>query len=940
MTDTIKIKKRNMAFFLFWIALFCLGIAAVCPVTVRAEETAQRTIRVAFPVEEGMSYFHSDGSPDGYNYVYLEKIAEYTGWKIEYVRYDSGDATQDILDALADIKAGKVDLLGPMLKTSAQDPDLAYPQKSYGTVSTTLCALETSSLREDNAAALSPLRVGLLAQAETRNQEVISYLNTENFDYELSYYDSFEEQKQALADGEVDVISSVSLAPISGTRIIEKFSPRPYYFVSSKENQALIDELDQTITIVDQVQPSLQDVLFDRFFRNARYIFAPTEEQKEYLESLDTLQVLCLDGDAPYVYRREGKPAGMLVAVLNDFAEQAGVAMEYTFCESRSELESTLENGDYDLLIGLPFTSEYCTKIGFVRSKSIMESTIAYLHTADAENHGTVAVEKGLEQEVDTSDFDSLFVCENVEECIEAVKNGSADYAIGDRSALEYYIYDTYSSLVTSPISGETQNLCVAINRDSDLEFIRLINDYIYSLSDLQKTTFLEEGNTHVHHATLQSYVRLHPAQAVVVFSSLTGLVAVALFALFHARQMRKKNVELQHANEVKGEFLTRMSHDIRTPMNGIIGLLNISDRFLNEPEKVRMYHRKIRMASEYLLDLINDVLDMSKLDYGDVHLLQESVDLKEVLENCCDMLHEKAVESNITILAPDLETFDPPQVITSELHVRQVLMNLMSNAVKYNRPGGTVRLGAEVLSQEKNTVTCRFTVEDTGIGMSEAFQKKMFEPFSQEAGGARGELKGTGLGLSIVQRINEKLGGDLQVESQKGQGTCFTWTLTFAADPAQQEKQQTSAQAIDLRGKKILAAEDNALNAEILLFLLDDLGAETILVGNGKEAVETFRKSEPGEIDLILMDVMMPVMDGYTACRAIRNMNRPDAPVIPIIALTAQAFAEDAVKSAEAGMDAHLTKPLDEEKLKACMERLIRERELYRPSPRPKQGT
>ena len=675
-----------------------------------------------------------------------------------------------------------------------------------------------------------PLKVGLWEQAKTRNQEVIS---------------------------------NVSLDPISGTRIIERFAPRSYYFAS--EDEDLLKEVDEEISIIKQVQPSLPDVLFDKYFRNTRYVFAPTQQQKDYLKSMDTLEVLCVERDAPYVYQKEGKPAGMMVEILNSFAEETGVSINYTFCQSRDEAEQKLKEESYDLMIGLSFDSEYCARLGFVRSKSIMESNLAYLHRSENSSHKTVAIEKGMESLVDTTEFQEVIKCDNIVQCMEAVTNGRADYAVGDRSALEYYMYDTYSTLVTGLISGSAQNICIAIARESNLQFIRLVNDYIYSLSDLQKTTFLEEGNMHLYKTSLRGYVRMHPIQ--------TAFIMVACSMMFHAKRM----------------------------------------------------HKKIRVASEYLLSLINDVLDMSKLDSGEMYFAEESVYLREMLENCRDIMETRAAEHGIELETPGLENFNQPRVLTSELHIRQIAMNIISNAIKYNKPNGKIIATAEVVNQTEDYVTCRFMVKDTGIGMSDDFQKNMFDPFSQEYGKDRSEFRGTELELSIVKRIVDQMGGEIRVESKKGVGTTFTWTLTFKTDKEyREEKVAANQQDFSLAGKKILAAEDNTLNAEILIFLLDDMGADTVLVENGKQVVEAFKESDWDEYDCILMDVMMPIMDGYTATRRIRGLSRPDAQSIPIIALTANAFAEDRKKAMEAGMNDHVAKPVDMKVLTAVLQKYL----------------
>lgn len=919
-------RRKKKIWFWFWVILICIFMFQ--PGTVRADTGEERTVRVAFPMQEGMSYFRSDGTPTGYTYTYMEKISEYTGWKIEYVPYNSADENQNISDAMDDLEAGKVDFLGPLLKNEETRNRFLFPERSYGTVYTTLYALETSNLREDNARMFGSLRVGLLKRADTRNQEVVNYLESEDFQYKLTYYETEEEQYRALLNEEVDVVSGISLSPFSGCRVIERFSPRSYYFAAAPGNTELVHELDDVIKTLDLVQPSLQEVLFERYFRNGKYIFAPTEKQKEYLASLGTIRVLCVDHDAPYVYRKNGKPAGMLVGVLEDFARKADVSLEYSFCNSREEAEERLKNEKYDLMIGVSFTSRYCAEHGFVRSKSIMESNLAYAHYSENDSHKKIAVQEGLEDLVDTTEFKEIFSCGNAKECVEAVKKGKADYAVADRSGLAYYIYDSYSSLVTSLISGGTQTICIAIARDSDLQFIRLLNDYIYSLSDTQKTAFLEDGNMHEHKTTLKSYMRIHPAQVILVFVALTASIAVACTMLFHARRIHKKNEEIREANQVKTEFLTRMSHDIRTPMNGIIGMLNIADRYVDNPEEVKKYHQKIRMASEYLLSLINDVLDMRKIDQKDIMLLEESVNLRDVIENCRDILEAKAGEQEITLDTTGMAEFNPPQLLASEVHLRQIFMNIISNAIKYNKYGGKIFIQAIVLEQTEDKVTCRFSVTDTGIGMSEGFQKQMFEPFTQEHGENRSEFKGTGLGLSIVKRIIEEMGGEIQVESELDIGTKFIWDLTFPVDKeADKRAENIPDRKVTLKGIYVLAAEDNSLNSEILKFILEDMGMKVKLVENGELAVKAFEESRPGEYAIILMDIMMPVMDGYEASHIIRNMKRADAAKIPIIALTANAFAEDIVRSSEAGMDAHITKPIDENKLKECMLRLLASR-------------
>lgn len=876
-----------------------------------------RVVRVAFLEQEGMSFIGHTGKITGYNFDYLEKISEYTGWQIEYVTYPTADYNEAVGHAIEDLRAGRVDLFGPMLKTSQSQDAFEFPENSYGTVYTTLCAPATSRLRETNIQSVKPLRVGLWQQATTRNNEVVHDLEAESIEYELVFYSSAAEQEQALMNGEVDVISGLSLSPIANTRIVEQFAARPYYFAATKGDTELIKELDETIARIDLVQPQLQEKLYNKYFKRTEDAYQITEEQKKNVAAMKTLKVLCVKDDAPYVYEENGEAKGMLVSILDDFAEQMGIRTEYAFCERNDEEELLVARKKYDIVAGLPFTAALCAKLGIVRSETILDSTLAYAQNPMEEKRDTVATVRGVEEQLDLTGFETVDFYDTALECVQAVKDGKADVAIGDRSSLNYYIYATNSALTMSAISGDEQKICVAISRECSDAFFETFNDYVYSLSNQDKTRYLSEANMQSSATALRHYVSEHPDQAAGVIAAATLLLVSAVFALIYARQMDRKNAQLRVANEAENNFLTRMGHDIRTPMNGILGMIDLADKLPETTETIRDYHKKIRAATEELLSLVGDALDMSKLESKEAAFERESVSLRELLEDCRDRMEPHAAQSGILFTAVGLTDFDPPRVIASPRYMNRILSNVIGNAIKYNKPGGAVGLAAKIVDQTADKVICEFCVTDTGLGMSEDFQKRMFQPFEQEHGSVRSGCKGTGLGLTIVKKIIDRAGGDIEVNSKLGTGTTVKWTLPFEIDKACQSGE---GDEFDLTDMRILAAEDNELNAEILHLMLEEAGVRTTMVANGKEAVNTFEYSSIGTYDYILMDIMMPEMDGYEASRQIRAINRPDAKTVPIIALTANAFTEDAQRAAEAGMDAHMTKPFDFDKLKKCM--------------------
>ena len=379
-------------------------------------------------------------------------------------------------------------------------------------------------------------------------------------------------------------------------------------------------------------------------------------------------------------------------------------------------------------------------------------------------------------------------------------------------------------------------------------------------------------------------------------------------------------------ANEAKTEFLQRMSHDIRTPINGICGLVNMADHYADDTEKQTEYRTKVKEASNLLLELVNEILDMSKLESGEVVLEEIPFNLSSIFREVFIVIEQMAAEQNIRIMWEKKE-ITHRDLIGSPGYVKRVMMNILSNAVKYNRENGQIYISCmEIPSEQPEMTTMEFVCRDTGIGMTEEFQKCVFEPFAQEHTGSRAKFTGTGLGLSISRKLVEKMGGTITFESEKGVGTTFVIRVPFKIDlDADKREEQKDVSEKSIKGLHILLAEDNELNMEIAEFMLQNEGADVTKAWDGQEAVELFRNSEPGEFDVILMDIMMPVMNGYETTKMIRSLDREDAKAIPIIAMTANAFTEDRIRAKEAGMDEHVAKPVDVELLIKVIHKLVK---------------
>lgn len=397
-----------------------------------------------------------------------------------------------------------------------------------------------------------------------------------------------------------------------------------------------------------------------------------------------------------------------------------------------------------------------------------------------------------------------------------------------------------------------------------------------------------------------------------------------------YTKNLESKNLELreavfqaQKANAAKSSFLSRMSHDIRTPLNGIIGLIKINETHMDDRELVKTNQDKMLVSADHLLSLINDVLQMSKLEDENIEISHEPIDLGEISREVGTIISGHTAEAGIAFEIGKQE-LPVSYVYGSPLHIRQIFLNIYGNCIKYNKPHGKVTTTLKCLGEKNGIVTYRWTISDTGIGMSEEFLKHIFEPFVQEHSDARTVYSGTGLGMSIVKKIIDRMNGTIVVTSKEGEGSTFVITLPFEIAEKPEEIPAEMDGEVNIAGLHLLLAEDNELNAEIARTLLEDEGAITTIVNDGQQAVDIFSRNKPGTFDAILMDIMMPEMDGLSATKAIRALDREDAGTIPIIAMTANAFDEDEKKCMEAGMNAHLVKPLDIQKMKEAVCRYL----------------
>ena len=606
-------------------------------------------------------------------------------------------------------------------------------------------------------------------------------------------------------------------------------------------------------------------------------------------------------------------------------ADRAQLHYSFLTPASRSEYRTMLDSSGADFVID--FSDDYSTAedYGYQLTNSYLSAEFSWVmlrsHSGGLskavvpDNFNSDSLEMpGLQ------DISSVRYADSFDDCLAAVRSGDADACYTYTYQAERAVFDDKYNELRAMLSDERRSFCIGVRADYDVLLLGVLNK---SVDSLTRADVVALTNKYINLGQQEfSLVRLtyqYPLFVVLIVLCVI-ITNVCVVLSMRARRFRDLTEAALHraeeASAAKTEFLSNMSHDIRTPINGIMGMLDIAEENFEDQARVRDCLTKMRGAASHLLSLVNDVLDMSKIESGSMKLLNNPFDLRVLLQACCDIVEGQIIERNLTF-TKQIGPFWHPYLVGSELHVRQVLINILSNAVKYTPDGGTIRFCAKETLYEEGLVHLRIEITDNGIGMSEEFLQHIFEPFTQEQRSSRTHYKGTGLGMAITKKLVDQMHGSLDVESEPGKGSTFIVRLSLPVDPTPHPvAEQQPAKQEDtptLAGLHLLLAEDNELNSEIAVTLLEAEGAEVTAVTNGREAVEAIQHAAPHTYDAVLMDVMMPEMNGLEATRCIRAFEGvgPDEGT-PIIAMTANVFADDVRACLESGMNSHVGKPLD----------------------------
>ena len=902
--------------------------------SVLARTSEKRVLRVAFPQVDGMSWTAEDGTHHGMLVDYLNEIAKYTGWEYEYIDTKGPAMLNEFVE-------GKYELMGGNYYIPALEKYYAYPNYNMGySRSLLLARSDDRSIHSYDLESMNGKTIGVYENARENIRRLKEFLAINGLYCNIRYYKQEDMVGKIglypyLAKGEIDLLLN-NVAHISDSvRVVVAYDSQPYYIVTNPGNKEVLDGLNMALERILDANPNFAAERYAVNFPDRLVNIQLSDRDLEYVNERKTITVAVPENWYP-LYCKETplkNHTGIMADVLDEIKSFTGLRFSYVYAKNYADAIRLIQQGDADILgffledendaaqLGLALSASYVSANNIIVRNKACSYPAPGLVGALVENQrlpSGISVEK-------------IRFYPSIKEALFAVNNGEADFIYGLSSRMEQDILRYhFTNLAPVTLVNDQSTISFALPIPVDPDLLTILNKAINNLSESERTVIRNRNleSIGVSEFSLTDFIYANPLQfmfiVMFVLSVLFTALLLAIGARMKATVIQGNLKRAEAANLAKSEFLSRMSHEIRTPMNGIVGMSTIAMQNIDNTDKIKDCLEKVIMSSKHLLALINDVLDMSKIESGKVELRHESFNFRAFLQDFENLYGEQAKSKGIsyeTVLASDLEV----QIIGDSLRLNQVLSNLLSNALKFTPAKGIIKLRVSKTGEDQENVYLRFEVIDTGCGIAEENYDKIFESFEQENVDVTYKYGGTGLGLSIVKRFTQLMGGGIHVTSVQGSGSTFTVDLPFGKikesgkptrfsdiDGRSDLARDCYVIDYDFKGKRILLVEDNELNREIAEELIGATGASVESAEDGVQAVKKFKESAEGYYDLILMDVQMPHMDGYEATRCIRALGRSDAQMVPIFAMKANAFAEDVQKSREAGMNAHISKPLN----------------------------
>lgn len=896
---------------------------------VSAKTTKGRTLKVAFPELEGISETDANGKHTGFFVDYLNEIAKYTDWKYEYIPVDNESLISNFME-------GRYDLMGGAFYSPAFEEFFAYPDYNMGRSRAVLmCRRDDESLKSYDLATLNGKTIGVFEKATDKIRHLNEFLDSNELDCQLKYYGS-EDMGSAgnlyrqLRDKEVDMLLGNDLEGGGEFRMVASFQAQPYYIVTTVGNTELLDELNMAFEHILESTPDFADKAYNANFPDANLTdMQLNDKEEQYIKDKKMLRVAVPENWHPLFCRdtptEEHK--GMLPVLFDRISEFTGLQFTYVFGDNYTESLRMVEEGEADILGVYLSGEEEAFSDGFALSQTYISlSNMVMKHkSVSYPGEGLVCGVKRGRNLPDDFKAKKVIIYDRASEMLEAVNSGEVDYIYGASAMLEQEMQNhRYLNVVPVTQASDSTDVAFAVARPVTPELLTILNKAIGSISAEDRELMLNQNMVSMGYKnlSLQELLYANPVAFILIFGCVLVLVAAGIMLIIKSRMkntLMQSQLEAAEAkSQAKSEFLSQMSHEMRTPMNAIVGLTDLIDMEQDLPGEAKAKLKKIQRSSQYLLSLINDILDMSKIENRKMKIEKENFYLPVLMDDLQEMMSIQSEKKGLRFQA--FCSIKHEYLMGDAIRLRQVLTNLLSNAIKFTSPGGEITLCAEETACDGKEAEFHFSVKDTGVGIPPEAQERIFTAFEQlEPLTSRNA--GTGLGLPISRNLVQMMGGDIHVISEPGKGSEFYLNLRF---PLGTEEKSPDEENWNLEGLKVLLAEDNDLNAEIASELLAIQKIEVNRVADGQEAVDMFKASAPGEYQAVIMDIRMPIKDGYEAAREIRDSQRPDAGV-PIIAMTANSFREDEEEAMRAGMDAFVPKPVEPGRLFSALQELCR---------------
>lgn len=947
-----RIKSTVLCAGIFVVLVIWMVLTVPCRAAETDNDEKQSQIIRVGSFEDTFAYVDKNGVRRGYGYELMQALAGYTGWKFEYVKCDWSNCFDKL-------ENGEIDIMGDISYTDERAQRMLFSDEAMGEEKYILYAdLADMDIGMSDFKSLDGKRIGvlmgtepeiMLTQWENKNGIHTEHVNVNNND----------DVEKKLANQEIDCFVSLeeSIWSEQGISSITTIGKSGIYFAINKARSDIKTELDYAMRQLDQESPFFKADLYKKYF-TLDYCQILTGEEKSWLEEHGDIRIGFLNNDPAIFSRDEAteKLTGMLAEYTSYAKDCLGnqvlkfYIQEY---DSYDEMTQALQNREIDMIFYAGRNPDFAEKNGYALTNTAWTYSLMAVTDEkkfDEDRVYTVAVPKekdALKQHIafcypqwKLVDYDSL------EDAADMVMNEKADcFLIGTSQALKY---DNERDFKSVPLT-KTMEACFAV-RGGEGPILSILNKTLKAMPSDMLTSALAIYDSTADKVTFWDFVKDNmPAFFVTAGFSSLGIIGIILVLLRKARKAEtvaklaandtqklndKLEIALKKAEDAslaKTRFLNNMSHDIRTPMNAILGYAQIMEDELNRKEmlEVSEHLEKLQQSGNLLLSIINNVLDMARIESGRMELDENYCRIEDVWKSLFAVFDENAMKKNIALhYAMNVEH---EHVLTDVTKVKEILVNILSNAIKYTPAGGSVMVDVDELPcDESGYMIVKIRVSDTGIGMSQDYQTKIFEAFTREQNTTKSKIAGTGLGMSIVKKYVDLLGGTINVESELGKGSTFTVTLKHRiADESYYIKKHIEEPGTGseiLEGRNILLTEDNDLNAEIAEAILERAGLKTERVEDGIQCVNRIMEMPVGTYDMILMDIQMPKMDGYKATQAIRNLPDRDKACIPIIAMTANAFVEDKRDAIAAGMNGHIAKPIQVDKLLSMLAEVIRQ--------------